>query len=428
MPPLPEWMADLASKSGELGASAKEKAERDARWIGDWSDELTVAVALREWDKAVALVEEGELKLSIMPTLTAKLNPLKASLTAALLQSLSVPSNKKSTVVSLIGLLLKLKAGPAARSTFLAARADVIRKCVRKITFEGHIGSYIADLATVVFTGIKHTADWFLASFRENEVASSKCTRHCTRSPSHSFWFRFRGVGEATDRVIRRDVSQTSVQLRCRAAHDRRRDPNHPCAEQEAPGGVRHRLPLPPRQPPSRNAQGARPPARVPRPHRAYTGANSHALLHACPLPLARPRAPLAHALVSHAAYARIPGPCDACARHPDAGVGVPWSIAPAPRCNPATTAHGELCVVPEPDAKWGGEVDGERHAGAASATVEGQTWELGGPETAYYGNAEEAGDVLSRASRRWSWTRYSWTDGGLLVCIEYLCFLTLTM
>ncbi|OSD01155.1 hypothetical protein PYCCODRAFT_1392308 [Trametes coccinea BRFM310] len=173
MPPLPEWMADLASKSGEMGASAKEKAERDARWIGDWSDELTVAIALREWDRAVSLVEEGEGKLSVMPPLAAKLTPLKASLTAALLQSLSAPSNRKSMVVSLVGLLVRLKAGAAARSTLLAARTDVIKKCVRKITFEGHIPTYIGDLATVVFTGIKNTVDWFLASFKQNEVASS---------------------------------------------------------------------------------------------------------------------------------------------------------------------------------------------------------------------------------------------------------------
>ena len=98
-----------------MGSSAKEKSERDARWIGDWSDELTVAIALREWDTAVGLVEEGEMKLSTMPTLGAKLTPLKASLTAALLQSLSVPSNKKSAVVSLISLLVRLKAGAAAQ-------------------------------------------------------------------------------------------------------------------------------------------------------------------------------------------------------------------------------------------------------------------------------------------------------------------------
>lgn len=61
---MPEWMADLARRGGEFpGASevddAKEKAERDARWVGEWSDDLTVAIALREWTKAVDLVEQG---------------------------------------------------------------------------------------------------------------------------------------------------------------------------------------------------------------------------------------------------------------------------------------------------------------------------------------------------------------------------------
>ena len=61
MPPLPEWLSDLAKKGGELPGmanDAKEKAERDARFVGDWSDELTVAISLKEWNKAVALIED----------------------------------------------------------------------------------------------------------------------------------------------------------------------------------------------------------------------------------------------------------------------------------------------------------------------------------------------------------------------------------
>ena len=46
---------------------------------------------------------------------------------------------------------------------------------MRKIKFEGHVGAYVGDLAVVYFTGIKHTADWFLASFKENEVSSGRC-------------------------------------------------------------------------------------------------------------------------------------------------------------------------------------------------------------------------------------------------------------
>jgi hypothetical protein len=114
----------------------------------------------------------GKAKLSTTPPLAAKLTPLTASLTGALLRSLSLPTNRKSTVVNLISFLVRLNAGPAARSTFLDARTEVMRKHVRAIRFEGHIGMYINDLAMVVFTGIKHTADWFLASFKENEVAS----------------------------------------------------------------------------------------------------------------------------------------------------------------------------------------------------------------------------------------------------------------
>jgi hypothetical protein len=45
---------------------------------------------------------------------------------------------------------------------------------MRKIPFEGHAGAYIGELSVVFFTGIKHTADWYLGAFKENEVASGK--------------------------------------------------------------------------------------------------------------------------------------------------------------------------------------------------------------------------------------------------------------
>ncbi|KAF6766749.1 nuclear mRNA splicing protein [Ephemerocybe angulata] len=175
-PPMPEWMSELAKKGGDIPSianDAKEKAERDARFVGDWSDNLTVAIALKEWKKAVDLVEEGQAKSATMPPLAAKLPPLISQLTASLIESLALPSNRKSTVVTIITLLNRLKAGAAARGTFLEMRSKVIHGLMRKIPFEGHAGAYIGELSVVFFTGIKHTADWYLASFRENEVASS---------------------------------------------------------------------------------------------------------------------------------------------------------------------------------------------------------------------------------------------------------------
>ncbi|TRM61603.1 hypothetical protein BD626DRAFT_558599 [Schizophyllum amplum] len=167
MPPITDWMVDLARNAGvTVGSSAKDKSERDGRW-------LTVAIALREWEKAVTLVEQGKAKSSTMPSLATKVPILSSQLISALLQSLSLSSNRKSTVITLISLLLRLEAGPAARSTFLNMRTQVLRSMVRKIPFEGHVGAYVGDLAVVTFTAIKHTADWFLASFKDNEAASA---------------------------------------------------------------------------------------------------------------------------------------------------------------------------------------------------------------------------------------------------------------
>ena len=61
-------MADLVQKGGDIpgmGTDVKEKIERDARWVGEWSDNLAVAIALKEWAKAVDLVEQGRILLSV---------------------------------------------------------------------------------------------------------------------------------------------------------------------------------------------------------------------------------------------------------------------------------------------------------------------------------------------------------------------------
>lgn len=55
-------MSELGLRDGMGGA--KEKADKDALWIGELTDSLTIAIALREWDKAVLLVEEGSSTLN----------------------------------------------------------------------------------------------------------------------------------------------------------------------------------------------------------------------------------------------------------------------------------------------------------------------------------------------------------------------------
>lgn len=38
--------------------------------------------------------------------------------------------------------------------------------------FDGDVARYSNELSLVVFTMIKHTAEWYLASFKENDMAS----------------------------------------------------------------------------------------------------------------------------------------------------------------------------------------------------------------------------------------------------------------
>ncbi|KAG8687826.1 exocyst complex component exo84, partial [Ceratobasidium sp. 395] len=145
MPTLPAWMLDMASGSG----AAQAKAEQDAQWTNNFIDELTVAVALRDWDEAVDLVVRGQAKTSMIPGLSSKLNPLTEQLITDLLGAIADPAQRRSSIIKLVAYIMRL--GPdalvRARDTFLDARAALIRKRVRAIRFEGDARSYVKELA-----------------------------------------------------------------------------------------------------------------------------------------------------------------------------------------------------------------------------------------------------------------------------------------
>ncbi|KAF8314536.1 hypothetical protein DL93DRAFT_2058184 [Clavulina sp. PMI_390] len=166
MPPLPG-----AGPSSATGG-AQAKVEEDARWIGEFTDELAVAVALRNWVPALDLIDQGKQRLATTPSLGPKLSTLTNSLVASLLHALSDPSIRKTSVVTYTSHLIRLGQSNAARDAFLRARTDLVKKRARMIGFEGEVSHYITELAIVIFTSIKHTAEWYLASFKENDMAS----------------------------------------------------------------------------------------------------------------------------------------------------------------------------------------------------------------------------------------------------------------
>lgn len=75
------------------------------------------------------------------------------------------------------------------------------------IPLEGDIKLYVFDLAVIVFTGIKHTAEWFLEAFKENENAARELSfmSYCwlkERLP----WNRLCTVEQRTDGELLRYV------------------------------------------------------------------------------------------------------------------------------------------------------------------------------------------------------------------------------
>jgi hypothetical protein len=188
-PPLPNSM-NPGRPLSTVSLSGIES--KDSRWIEEFGDDLTMAIAVRSWDEAVDLVEKGESdagraltkghkRLSDLTDkqpgydlMSARLSQLTPNLIKQLRYDLASPTIRKTTAAHLVQLLIRLNQANEARDTFLKARLSLLLKRVRSIKFEGDISMYISELAVVSFTIIKHTSEWFMAAFKESKMASGE--------------------------------------------------------------------------------------------------------------------------------------------------------------------------------------------------------------------------------------------------------------
>lgn len=152
----------------------------------------------------------GKARLGSIPSLAAKLTSLRASLVAALLHTLTDPGLRKAGVTTVTSYLIRLGEANAARDAFLAARTELIRKRARMIGFEGEIPHYISELAIVIFTSIKHTAEWYLASFKENDMASGMLAVHRVVLVYSCESYRVHRLGQCPTRVVRHSFQASS--------------------------------------------------------------------------------------------------------------------------------------------------------------------------------------------------------------------------
>lgn len=162
-----------------FGFGKHDPSGKDVGWINDWSDEMTVHIAVRDFDDAVALVEKAKRALPLVAAnahasllFRSRLDVRSDELVALLLRDLADHSIRKSGVVRLTAWLLRLGQPEKARETLLSGRGSLLKRRARQIKFEGDISMYISELAMVCFTVIKNTCEWYMAAFRDNRMAS----------------------------------------------------------------------------------------------------------------------------------------------------------------------------------------------------------------------------------------------------------------
>ncbi|GAA5869196.1 hypothetical protein JCM16303_000387 [Sporobolomyces ruberrimus] len=203
-----------------LGYGKDDPSGKDLSWIGNYSDELSVAIATRSFEDAVVLVEKGK---TILPQIAgnphasylfrAKLDARTSELVSSLLSDLSDASLRKTGVVVTTGWLLRLGQGEHARETFLTARGALLRKRARQIKFEGDISMYISELAMVCFTLIKNTCEWYMAAFKDNRMASGFVRWASAQVEIYAEIFRRQVYGADQDgRVIEESLEVTKAQ------------------------------------------------------------------------------------------------------------------------------------------------------------------------------------------------------------------------
>ncbi|KAJ9474696.1 Exocyst complex component EXO84 [Pseudozyma hubeiensis] len=220
-------MADAMHEAGQGGmmaaaaASAASERKDPGRWNNDFADQLSVCIALREFDQATTLIEKGRAVLSTYTStsdvswmhLSAKLTSLTSELVSAVSADFTRQNLKKSIVVRNASYLLRLDQGEKARQLFLDARTELLKKRTRQIKFEGDTALYISELAMVHFTLIKNTSEWYIAAFKDGSMASGFVEWAWERVEEYAVLFRRQVFGVQQEEQMVGEMREISLSL-----------------------------------------------------------------------------------------------------------------------------------------------------------------------------------------------------------------------
>ncbi|WFD42122.1 exocyst complex component exo84 [Malassezia psittaci] len=212
----------IDSLPGDVEKPARLDAEL-APWMNNAVDELAVHIALREWEKAVIIVEEGRKRLANRPVSEGPLflllecfNSSTNELVSAISNELAAPFQRKSMMVRDATLLLRLDKGREARDLLLSSRAELLRHRTCQIKYEGDVSLYISELSMLYFTLIKNTGDWYMSAFKDFKMASGFVQWASNQVASYATIFRRQVYGVDQDAKLvkeAKDITLSSAQI-----------------------------------------------------------------------------------------------------------------------------------------------------------------------------------------------------------------------
>ncbi|KAJ3099787.1 exocyst complex component exo84 [Phlyctochytrium planicorne] len=159
-------------------SAAKTTNTQDFLWLKELPYELDVSIANRDFNIAVTLIERARNLLFNVQTPHAIQNhvhPLyeRISQLAELISSdLANPVCTKTQAKVNIELLQRLGLEDQARDVFLISRSQALHSLIRQIKLNGEVSVYVDTMASVVFSFIRSTCDWYYVAFQNTDVAS----------------------------------------------------------------------------------------------------------------------------------------------------------------------------------------------------------------------------------------------------------------
>ncbi|KAF9581366.1 exocyst complex component exo84 [Lunasporangiospora selenospora] len=170
----------MPNRAGMKFRASVGLSQSDFRWLAEFTDELDVLIAQREFDGAVAGVEKATVMLSQISLPGAKredsrkrLDERVSRLARAILMDLGNPHVAKSMALKNVGWLERLGCLDQAKEVFLTSRTKVIRQRMGLAKSKRDPVVHIEELSVIVFTTIWNTCEWFEASFKSPKMTSS---------------------------------------------------------------------------------------------------------------------------------------------------------------------------------------------------------------------------------------------------------------